>query len=258
MPSSSHPLDRIWGVSKTGPKTLRAFLPRSKEQRDEDIWEEADVDLRVVQTVASGLLEGRIGILPTETVYGLVGSSQSDSAVQRIYEVKGRGHDKPLPIWIRKFSDLAGLGVDVNPQAEILARNFWPGPLTLILPFLDPARCRWKVAPELIKRWIQKKSVAIRIPDHPMAQLVLAKLEFPLVGTSANLSGQEPATSASGLDETLRKHVDWVVDGGPSVFQRESSIVICDKGWRILREGALRGILIERALAQASGRGRDL
>ena len=234
---------------------LKALLPRPKEERDETGISEEDIDGKVVDAVCSRLAEGQIGILPTETVYGLVGNAKDDSVVERIYAAKGRDPGKALPVWVFRWEDVAGLGVAVSEHAEKLARNFWPGPLTLVLPFLGASHCRWQIAPTLLKQWSEKKSVAVRIPDHPFARSVLRHMASPLIATSANRSGQAPATLSNPSDAVLRSKVDWIVDAGPSVFGRESSVVLCDEGgWRILREGALRGVMIQKALEQVKDR----
>ena len=238
---------------KRGAKVWKALLPRPREEKDDPVLDQEAVNEKVIEAVCEGLGKGQIGILPTETVYGLVGSAQADAVIDRIYEAKGRQREKSLPVQVSKFSDVAGLGVAINAQAETLARNFWPGPLTLVLPFLGADKCRWNIAPKLLAQWAEIKTVAVRIPDHPVAQMVLKRVGMPVVATSANVSGEEPITRLSQLDETLRGKVDWIVDGGPTVFGRESSVVLCDaEGWRILREGALRAVLIAKAFSASS------
>lgn len=236
-------------------KVLKAIRPGSLEDKDDDFIDVHHINEKVVEIVCEGLQAGQVGILPTETVYGLFGHCRSDAVVERIYAIKERDRGNPLPVQVGKFSDLAALPVSVNAPAECLAKNFWPGPLTLVLPFVDDARAA-EIAPALRKQWSEKKTVAIRIPEHPMMRLVLMKFGGPLIATSANASGEEPITRLSQLDPVLQNKVDWVVDGGPTVFGRESTVVLCEgRDWRILREGALRGIVIQKALAQVAGRG---
>lgn len=242
-------------VNKPG-KIWKAISPRSLEDRDDDFIDVHHIDQRVIDRVCEGLRAEQIGILPTETVYGLVGTSHSDAVVERIYEAKGRDRKKPLPVQVGRFVDVAGLGVQVNKPAEILAQNFWPGPMTLVLPFLGEMRCNAGIASALLKQWTEQKTVAVRIPDHPVAKLVLMQFGAPMLATSANASGEEPVTKLSQLDLGLRKKVDWIVDGGPTVFGRESTVVLCEgQEWRILREGALRGTIIQKAFAQPARRG---
>ncbi len=250
MPSLSPRMARAPKVAKV----LRALLPTRKEDRDEAVINEEDVNPRVLKIVCDGLLAGQVGIIPTETVYGLMGDAGNDAVIERIYAIKERDRDKPLPVQVFRFSDVAALGVSCNASAELLARNFWPGPLTLVLPFLGAAHCRVNIAPTLLRQWEEAKTVAVRIPEHTVTRMVLETVRIPLVATSANISGQEPITRLSQLDETLPRKVDWIVDGGTTVFGRESTVVRCDEeGWRILREGALRGVILQKAFGAARG-----
>ncbi len=236
-------------------KILKALLPRHRHAFEEEGINVDHIDDNVIETVGMALKEGQIGIFPTETVYGLVGSAQSDSVIERILEIKQRDRNKPLPVQVASLKDVPALGVELNAYAESLARNFWPGPLTLVLPFLGPEHCRCNIAGLLLAQWSEKKTVAVRIPQHPVAALVLRMAGIPLVATSANLSGGAPVTRIAQIEAPLRNKVDWILDGGPSEFARESTVVLCDKeGWRILREGALRGILIQKSLAEATAK----
>ncbi len=227
----------------------KALLPRPREERGECGIDASDIDGDVVGKVCEGLRSGQVGVLPTETVYGLMGCAQSDAVVDRIYALKARDRGKPLPVQVRSLEEVVLLGADVNSFAQILARNFWPGPLTLVLPFFGAGRCRAGIAPALLTQWSQKGTLAVRVPDHPFMQMVLRDAGMPLIATSANVSNEEPVTRLNQLDKGLKEQVDWMVDGGASVYRRESSVVLCDReGWRILREGALRGVVIEKAL----------
>ena len=256
MPSSSPHEAKI---RRRKAPILKALLPRRRHDFDDEAGIDVDqIDDRVVAAVADLILNHQIGILPTETVYGLVGSAQSDDVVERIFQIKGRDVKKPLPVQVSSFRDVADLGVEIGPQAETLESNFWPGPLTLVLPFLGPERCAKQIAPSLLRQWQEKGTVAIRISDHPVTALILRKANIPVVATSANISGQAPITRLAQLDTALRGKVDWIVDAGPAQFSRESSVVQCDReGWRILREGALRGAIIQKTLLSVTSRSFD-
>jgi L-threonylcarbamoyladenylate synthase len=227
-------------VGKSAGKLLRALLPRPRDEKQDPVVDRDQIREAVIEQVSDGLVADQVGILPTETVYGIFGSALSDAVVQRIYAIKQRDRSKPLPVQIAKASDLTKLGVAVSAHAQNLARNFWPGPLTLVLPFLGRDHCAWKIAPLLLKQWADQKTVAVRIPEHPVVNMVLARAGIPLIATSANISEKDPVTRVDHLDSDLKKKVDWVVDGGPAVFGRE----------RLLREGALRGAVLQRALVQ--------
>ncbi len=237
-------------------KIKKAILPRPLDQRDEPTLDWDHIKEAVVQAAAEGLAAGQVGIFPTETVYGLIGSACSDEVFDRIYELKGRAQSKPLPIQVHKLSDLEPLGLLVTEHAQVLASNFWPGPLTLVLPFLGRDKCRAGLAPKLLEQWAKNGNAAVRIPDHPVTQMLLAKCTSPIMATSANISGTNPISLLSQLDPGLKRKVDWIVDGGPTVTGRESTVVQCDAaGWRILREGALRGVVIQKAFAEVAKKG---
>jgi L-threonylcarbamoyladenylate synthase len=172
--------------------------------------------------------------MPTETVYGLAGNARSDRAISRIFEAKGRPSDNPLIVHISDRIQLDGLVSSVPETAEKLMDAFWPGPLTLVLP--KGEQVSEKVTAGL-------STVAVRMPNHPVALAVIEASGVPLAAPSANLSGKPSPTTASHVLEDLKGRIPGIVDGGATGIGVESTVVECkDLHITILRPG---GITIE-------------
>lgn len=154
-------------------------------------------------------------IIPTETVYGLAGRV-SASVARRLFELKRRDHGRPLPI-IGASREVLGASVAAMPPvAEALARRFWPGPLTLVVP-------RAEGLPDIITGG--RGSVGVRVPDHPFTLALLERLGQPMIATSANISDDEPATAVSDLDPRLIDGVACVVDAGRCPMRQASTVL---------------------------------
>jgi L-threonylcarbamoyladenylate synthase len=167
---------------------------------------------------AAGIIRagGLIG-LPTETVYGLAADATRPEAVAKIYAAKGRPRFNPLIAHIATLEDAHRLAL-VPAAAHALIERFWPGPLTLVLPFRpDAAGC------ELARAGLD--SVALRMPSHPIARAVIAAAGVPISAPSANRSGRISATSAEDVAAELGDSVDLVLDAGPTEIGVESTIV---------------------------------
>lgn len=180
------------------------------------------------------LRDGGLVAVPTETVYGLAARADSDEAVARIYEAKGRPSFNPLIVHVRDVEQAQGLAV-WSDMAEIAASKFWPGPLTLVLPRLAQEKLASAVAAGL-------PTVALRCPAHPAMQALLAKCDFPIAAPSANRSGFVSPTTAAHVFATLDGRIDLVLDAGePCVEGLESTILAIreDRTWEILRPGPL-------------------
>jgi len=190
---------------------------------------------------AAALREGRLVAFPTETVYGLGGDATSDRAVAAIYAAKGRPSFNPLIVHVGSFT-AAGKLVEMTPQAEILARRFWPGALTLVLP--RKPRCGLSL---LVSAGLD--SAAIRVPAHPAAQGLLLMAGLPLAAPSANPSGKMSPTRAEHVAATLGDKVAMIIDGGPCKVGIESTVVsLLNATPRILRPGGITAEQLGEAL----------
>jgi L-threonylcarbamoyladenylate synthase len=190
-----------------------------------------------VEHAARTLAAGGLVAFPTETVYGLGADATSGAAVARLYDAKGRPSFNPL---IAHVSDIAGARrlARFDDAAEKLAAAFWPGPLTLVLP----KRPDCPVA-ELATAGLE--TIAVRVPDHPVARNILLALGRPVVAPSANRSGHVSPTTAQHVLADLRGRIELIIDGGPAPMGLESTIVACLDQPMLLRPGALPRAEIE-------------
>lgn len=154
--------------------------------------------------------------IPTETVYGLAGNIFSKKAVQLIFETKKRPFFNPLIVHISAVSQLPTIVSYIPEKAKLLADAFWPGPLTLVLP-------KQSSIPDLITAG--KDTVAVRIPNHPMALALLEQLSFPLAAPSANPFGSISPTTAQHVNNYFKNDINMVLDGGTCTRGIESTII---------------------------------
>jgi L-threonylcarbamoyladenylate synthase len=178
------------------------------------------------------LQAGELVAIPTETVYGLAADAANRDAVARIYAAKGRPDFNPLIAHV-SGAEMAERFVDVSPLARALMARFWPGPLTLVLPLRADVALAAAVTAGL-------PTLAVRCPDHPVPQALIAGLGGPLAAPSANASGRISPTTAAHVAASLGDRVPLILDGGPSRAGLESTIVGID-GDRatLLRPGAI-------------------
>jgi len=177
------------------------------------------------------LRQGGIVAFPTETVYGLGADARDDGAVGRIYAAKGRPSFNPLIVHVPNLGT-ARTYVAFNPLAERLAAAFWPGALTLVLPLKAGS-----VISPLVTAGLG--TLAVRVPDHPVAQAVLSAFGGPVAAPSANPSGRVSPTTAAHVVQGLGDAVDLIVDGGPCGVGLESTIVDCTGTPELLRAGGV-------------------
>lgn len=200
----------------------------------------ADAD-GIARAVAC-LRAGGLVALPTETVYGLAADAGNAVAVARIYAAKGRPQFNPLICHIARPDQIEAFA-DAGPAALALARAFWPGPLTLVLPAREPS----PVSP-LARAGLT--TLALRCPAHPVARAVLEAFGHSLVAPSANASGTLSPTSAAHVVASLGDRVDLVLDAGPASRGLESTIVRVEPARLVLLRP---GPITPDALAAASG-----
>ncbi|WP_235619163.1 L-threonylcarbamoyladenylate synthase [Embleya scabrispora] len=162
------------------------------------------------------LRDGGLVALPTETVYGLGADAENPAAVARIFTAKGRPPDHPLIVHLAGAERLADWVAEVPETARLLAEHFWPGPLTLVL------RRGRRVSPEATGGL---ETVAVRVPDHPVALALLSAFGGGIAAPSANRFGSVSPTTADHVRAELGDAVDFVLDGGPCDVGVESTIV---------------------------------
>jgi L-threonylcarbamoyladenylate synthase len=201
-----------------------------------------------IKRAASALIDGHLVAFPTETVYGLGADAVNENAVSRIYSVKGRPANHPLIVHISSIEQLKNWAKNIPDYANKLAREFWPGPMTLILK-------RSPSAKDFITGG--QDTVGLRIPAHPIAQELLAAFErlggFGIAAPSANRFGAVSATSSDEVMDEIGSRLythDLVINGGSSRIGIESTIVDCTRDVpSVLRPGAITGEMIENCLS---------
>ncbi len=174
---------------------------------------------------------GGVVAIPTDTLYGLAAAASDVGAVERLYRIKGRPAAMAVPLLIADESQLDTYGSCVSDVARALARAFFPGALTLVLP-------RSGLVPDAVSGG--GDTVALRVPDHPVPRRIVRMLGCAITGTSANRSGAESPTTARDVRRQLGSEVDLIVDGGECRGGVASTVVdVTGASPRILRQGAV-------------------
>ena len=184
-----------------------------------------------LQHAVAILAGGGVVAYPTDTVYGLGADALNEEAVNRIYRIKQRPFDQPLPLLISDISEMTDLVDGISEAGNALAHHFFPGGLTLVFRKSSS-----------VPAWVSVggDTVALRIPNHPITLALIRGLGKPLIGTSANLSGSPSSTSAEEVREQLGDSIDFIIDGGICPGGIDSTIVdVTGESPEIVREGAV-------------------
>ena len=166
---------------------------------------------------AEVIRQGGLVAFPTETVYGLGANALNAEAVARIFEAKQRPSFDPLIVHVEGRAMLSRVVREIPAQAEPLMARFWPGPLTLVLPKSD-------FVPGIVTSGLP--TVAVRMPDHPIALELISRAGVPIAAPSANPFGYLSPTRAEHVERMLGDKVDLILDGGPTAFGVESTILL--------------------------------
>ena len=194
----------------------------------------------LLQEAARFLHQGKLVVFPTETVYGLGAHGCDPQAVRRIFAVKGRPPSNPLIVHIATVEQLVQVTTDCPPLAYRLARQFWPGPLTLVLP-------RHPRIPDEVTAG--GPTVAVRIPAHPVALALVRVANVPVAAPSANLSSAISPTQAEHVLKSLGEAVDLILDAGPCPQGVESTVLdITVEPPRLLRPGPITVPMLEAVI----------
>lgn len=201
-----------------------------------------------VSEAAALLRQGELVALPTETVYGLAANALAAEAVNRIYEVKGRPAHNPIIVHVAGLEMARACVSEWPPLAEALAREFWPGPLTLVLP-------RSGLIPDVVTAG--GNTVGIRWPSHPLMQAVIRECGFPLAAPSANPANRVSPTNANHVLNSLGDRIGLILDGGQSQVGIESTVVdLTTSPARILRPGMITECALQLVIDQANAQAR--
>ena len=195
------------------------------------------------ETAGEILRKGGLVAVPTETVYGLAANGMDASAVERLYEVKGRPAVKPLSLMVSSAEDLPRYASTVPAAARTLAERFWPGPLTLVLQAKEEI-------PIVVRAG--GSTIGLRCPDHPLTLRALREAGVPFAAPSANPSGSPSPKTAEEVLTYFQGKIDAVIDGGPCTLGKESTILdLSSVPYRVLRTGALPPAEIVSTLVDA-------
>jgi L-threonylcarbamoyladenylate synthase len=205
-----------------------------------------DVQMTDVMSEISGaaslLRAGELVAFPTETVYGLGADATNPRAVASIFEVKQRPTFDPLIVHVAAADQISAIVTDFPKLAQRLAAEFWPGPLTMVLP-------RTSAIPDLVTAGLP--GVGVRIPDHPVALELLRQAGCPVAAPSANPFGRISPTTAQHVRDGLGERVRWILDGGPCRVGLESTVIsLMDEVPVLLRPGGCAVEDIERVIGQ--------
>ncbi|HHV39472.1 MAG TPA: threonylcarbamoyl-AMP synthase [Tepidimicrobium sp.] len=175
--------------------------------------------------------KGKLVAFPTETVYGLGANGLDVKAIANIFTAKGRPQDNPLILHVYSIDQVEELAIDISKEARELMKEFWPGPLTLLFK-------KSTKVPNIITAGLD--TVAIRMPDHPIALKLIEMSQVPIAAPSANTSGRPSPTMASHVEEDLSGKIDMIIDGGTTGVGLESTVLdITGKQPIILRPGGI-------------------
>lgn len=180
-----------------------------------------------IDAAVAALQQGECIVLPTDTIYGIGADATNSAAVQRLLDAKERGRDMPPPVLIAEVSMLRALTDELEPELLALAEAFWPGALTIVL------RAHPHLRMDLGDRGM---TIAVRVPDHDFTRELL-RATGPLAVSSANVSGQDPATTIEQAQAQLGERVAVYLDAGPAGASTASTIVDLTSVPRVLREG---------------------
>lgn len=201
----------------------------------------AEISRKVREQIEKGiaiLKQGGLVAYPTDTVYGLGAYAYLNGAVKRIYDVKERPQDMPLPLLLADENMIADVAAELSPRIWLLIKGFLPGALTLVVN-------KSAAVPRIVGS--EGPTIAVRIPDHPVPIALIRGIQAPLIGTSANLSGRPSPLTAEEVNSQLGDRIDLVIDGGKCPGGKESTVVdVTGEKPVILRRGAISDEEIER------------
>jgi len=212
----------------SAPDKYRAILALTK----------MDILPREIEKGVEILKKGGVIAFPTDTVYGLGADAFNATAVERIYEIKKRPRHQQLPLLIADIKQLTTLANPIPEIAWFLASRFWPGGLTLVLPKTDSLPVYLASGP----------TIAVRVPNHPVCLALIQHLGNPIIGTSANISGQPSVLTAEEVGQQLGGKIDFIINGGECPGGKESTVVdATHEPPVILRQGIMPSDEIDKA-----------
>jgi len=188
---------------------------------------------KTINKAIESIKKGEVIVCPTDTVYGLIADATNEKAVEKVFKIKRRPKGKPIPIFVRDLK-MAKRLVEIDKEREKILKKIWPGKVTVVL------KKREKI--EVVG--VAKKTIALRIPNYKLVNILLSKLNRPLTGTSANISGKPASTKIKEVTSQFEKQKflpDLVLNGGILKKSLPSTVVdLTKKKPKILRTGAVK------------------
>ena len=197
------------------------------------------IDNGLIQKAAALIDQGNLVAFPTETVYGIACRVCNDS-LEKLNTVKNRTADKYYTLHIDNPQKISEFVPQISLRAKKLIQNAWPGPLTIVFELEQPdiEKQKERLEKEVFDNLYKDNSIGVRCPDHLIASLLLSYTHYPVVGPSANLTGESPATDAKQVIEGLQGKIPLILDAGPCKYKKSSTVIkISQKGITMLREG---------------------
>jgi L-threonylcarbamoyladenylate synthase len=200
-------------------------------------------DFDAVCTVAHEILHGRVIVYPTDTLYGIGADACNPEAIEKVFDIKKRGPQKPILILVNSLEMAKQVVEEIPTCASPLIEHFWPGPLTLI----------FRASPRLHSKLTGGTgTIGIRYPKHPFCLDVLRVCNRPITSTSANFSGEEQPQAVADIVAIFESLVDLIVDGGEAARHQPSTVVdVTGPRPRVLREGAITSISLQPYLVES-------
>jgi L-threonylcarbamoyladenylate synthase len=201
-----------------------------------DSVDEAETFTRAV----AALRRGELIVFPTETLYGLGADALNSAAVERVFQLKGRNRQTPIPVLVADEAMLVTLVTEIPPIARRLMGHFWPGPLTIVLP------ARAGIPEALLNR---DGGIGVRVSSQPIATRLVGALGRPLTATSANPAGEKPARTAQEAKRYFRGQIELFVDGGTLTSSVGSTVVaVVGNALKIIRDGEISAARLKEIL----------
>ncbi len=194
-----------------------------------EVDQEAPSEAAIVRAVEA-IRRGDLVAIPTESLYTLIADPLNLHAVSRVFQAKGRESARSLPVLVADTMMVEDLSRDLSKRFYVLARRFWPGPLSIILP--SASKIPLKVTGNTGR-------LAVRQSTSKIAEEIIARLNQPLIATSANISGQPTCTSGIEVFGVMDGRIDLVMDGGSCTGVGASTVDITEPYWKMIREGAV-------------------
>jgi L-threonylcarbamoyladenylate synthase len=197
-------------------------------------------NIEAKEAINTAIINNDLVVFPTETVYGIGANALSEIAVKKIFKIKGRPSDNPLIVHLSHSSEVHKYVKDLPKHARLLMDYFWPGPLTLIFEHNG-------ILPDVVTGGL--KTVAIRVPSHPIANMIISLCNLPICAPSANISGRPSSTLFSHVKDDFYGLVPIIIDGGPTQIGVESTVLDLTVDTPvILRPGKITKSMIEEVL----------